>query len=155
MGPWITLIPRNGREVTRKHEPPQLQTSLLCFPQLPDLALSFHGLLPSIRTFSCLSFTLRLLLCIVPACLPVSYSSRQDTLELPEPRKNQGFCEVPAPGRMQAFLRLALESDKPDPNPGLEQTAKPPASFVLCGMIMMITAVALRGGCEDRLSLIL
>lgn len=115
----------------------------------------FHSLLPSVPTFSCLSFTLRLLLCIAPACLPVSYSSRQDTLELPEPKNNQGFCEVPAPGRMAAFLRLALESDKPDPNPGLEQTAKPPASFVLCAMIMMITALALRGGCEDRLSLTL
>lgn len=116
----------------------------------------FHDLLPSTPTFSRLrSFTLRLFLCIVPVRPSVPHSSRQDTLELPESRKNQGFCEIPAPERMEAFLSLALESDKPDPNPGLEQTAKPPASFVLCGMIMMLTALALRSVSEDWLTLTL
>lgn len=76
-------------------------------------------------------------------------------MELPKSRKNQVFCEMLAPGRMEAFLSLALESDKPDPNTGLEQTAKLPASFVLCGMIVMITVLALRGGCEDGLTLTL
>lgn len=136
---------------------PTTALDFLCFVSLSSQAQSsgFHGLLASTPTSLCLSFTLGLFLCIVPAYLSVSHSSSQDTLELPESRKNQVFCEMLAPGRLEVFLSLALESDKPDPNTGLEQTAKLPASFVLCGMIVMITMLALRSGCEDGLTLTL
>lgn len=50
-------------------------------------------------------------------------------MELPESRRNQNFCELPALWGMETFPVIDLESEKLDPNPGLGQTVQPLESF--------------------------